>query len=183
LQEKRVAALDEIDVGIINLLHKDARAPAKSIAEALEIPESTIRNRMARLVESGVIEFVALSNPLHLGHSVWVMMEIEVETRRIRQAARELSAIPEMYFVYITTGGFDIFAGATFSDNTELVDFVTNRLSQVEGIVRVNTRTILEVHKRAFKFMPKPSVMRPSRSPREQAAKAEPAPKKSGKVR
>lgn len=175
-------ALDDIDVGIINLLHRDARAPAKSIAEALEIPESTIRNRMARLVESGVIEFVALTNPLHLGHSVWVMMEIEVVTRRIRHVARELSAIPEMYFVYITTGSFDIFAGATFSDNTEFVDFVTNRLSQVDGIVRVNTRTILEVHKRMFKFMPKPSVMRPSKPARQQAEKAEPARKKGAKT-
>lgn len=161
--------LDEIDVGIIEYLHKDARAPAKVIAETLNVPESTIRNRMARLVDSNVIEFVALTNPLHLGHSVWVMMEIEVVTRRIRQAARELTAIPEMYFVYITTGSFDIFAGATFSDNTEFVDFVTNRLSKVDGIVRVNTRTILEVHKRVFKFMPRASVMRGGKSARKES--------------
>lgn len=160
--------LDDIDVGIIEYLHKDARAPAKVIAETLNVPESTIRNRMARLVDLNVIEFVALTNPLHLGHSVWVMMEIEVVTRRIRQVARELSAIPEMYFVYITTGGFDIFAGATFSDNTEFVDFITNTLSKVDGIVRVNTRTILEVHKRVFKFMPRASVMRGGKAARKE---------------
>lgn len=166
-------ALDEIDVGIIEYLHKDARAPAKVIAETLNVPESTIRNRMVRLVDSKVIEFVALTNPLHLGHSVWVMMEIEVVTRRIRQVARELTAIPEMYFVYITTGSFDIFAGATFSDNTEFVDFVTNRLSKVEGIVRVNTRTILEVHKRMFKFMPRASVMRGGKRMRRDSESAQ----------
>jgi Lrp/AsnC family transcriptional regulator for asnA, asnC and gidA len=164
LRGRAVTALDEIDVGIIRYLHKDARAPAKAIAETLNVPESTVRNRMARLVDANIIEFVALTNPLHLGHSVWVMMEIEVVARRIRQVARELSAIPEVYFVYITTGSFDIFAGATFSNNEQLVDFVTNQLSKVDGIVRVNTRTILEVHKRVFKFMPQPSVMRGTRN-------------------
>jgi Lrp/AsnC family transcriptional regulator, regulator for asnA, asnC and gidA len=159
-----VTALDEIDVGIIEYLHKDARAPAKAIAETLNVPESTVRNRMARLVDANIIEFVALTNPLHLGHSVWVMMEIEVVTRRIRHVARELSAIPEIYFVYITTGSFDVFAGATFSNNEEFVDFVTNQLSKVEGLVRVNTRTILEVHKRVFKFMPRPSILRGARN-------------------
>lgn len=69
--------------------------------------------------------------------------------------AQELSKIPELYFVYITTGSFDIFAGPTFANNKELVDFLTDVLSKVEGIVRVNTRSILEVHKRVFKFLPK----------------------------
>jgi len=165
-----VPQLDEIDVGIIEYLHKDARAPAKAIAETLNVPESTIRNRLARLVDSNVIEFVALTNPLHLGHSVWVMMEIEVVTRRIRHVARDLTALPEVYFVYITTGAFDVFAGATFSTNAELVDFVTNRLSQIDGIVRVNTRTILEVHKRVFKFMPRASVLRSPKAPRKNSA-------------
>ncbi len=164
-----MTALDEIDVGIIQYLHKDARAPAKSIAETLNVPESTVRNRLARLVDANIIEFVALTNPLHLGHSVWVMMEIEVLARRIRQVARELSLIPEVYFVYITTGSFDIFAGATFSSNDQLVDFVTNQLSKVEGLVRVNTRTILEVHKRTFKFIPQPSVVQARNSKRSRS--------------
>jgi Lrp/AsnC family transcriptional regulator, regulator for asnA, asnC and gidA len=150
-----VAEFDDIDIGIITHLHEDARAAAKTIADSMGVPESTVRHRMGRLVEAGVIEFVALTNPLRLGRSVWVMMEIEVESRRIRQAALDLSKIPEVYFVYITTGSFDIFAGATFSRNEELVDFLTNVLSKVDGIVRVNTRTILEVHKRVFKFLPK----------------------------
>ena len=147
--------IDSLDAAIIACLHRDARASANAMAESLGVPESTIRNRLGRLVEAGVIEFVALTNPLRLGHSVWVMMEIEVEARSIRRTAVALSKIPEVYFVYITTGSFDVFAGATFSTNEEMVDFLTNVLSKVEGIVRVNTRTILEVHKRVFKFLPK----------------------------
>lgn len=157
-------ALDEIDVGIIECLHKDARAAAKTVAQTLDVPESTIRHRMARLIDAKVIEFVALTNPLNLGHSVWIMMEIEVETKRIRSVANDLAALSEIYFVYITTGSFDIFAGATFSNNGEFVDFLTNQLSGIEGIVRVNTRAILETHKRVFKFAPKPAIVRASKT-------------------
>jgi Lrp/AsnC family transcriptional regulator for asnA, asnC and gidA len=157
--------LDDIDVGIIQYLHKDARAAAKAVAKHIGVPESTVRHRLARLVEANIIEFVALTNPLNLGHSVWIMMEVEVETKRIRQVAKELSSLPEVYFVYITTGGFDIFAGATFSDNAEFVDFLTNQMSRVEGIIRVSTRAILETHKRVFKFTPKPQIVRSKAKP------------------
>ena len=58
-----MTALDEIDIGIIRYLHKDARAPAKAIAETLNVPESTVRNRMARLVDANIIEFVAKTVP------------------------------------------------------------------------------------------------------------------------
>lgn len=152
--------LDELDVGIIKHLHQDARAPAKAIADSLGMPESTVRNRLGRLIKSKVIEFVALTNPLNLGHTTWIMMEIEVETKSIRRVAKKLSNLPEIYFVYITTGSFDIFAGATFASNAEFVDFLTNQLANVEGIVRVNTRAILETHKRVFKFSPKVGVIK-----------------------
>ncbi|MGI6852542.1 Lrp/AsnC family transcriptional regulator [Mesorhizobium sp. 1B3] len=152
--------LDELDVGIIKHLHQDARAPAKAIADSLGVPESTVRNRLSRLIKSNVIEFVALTNPLNLGHTTWIMMEIEVETKSIRRVAKKLSSLSEVYFVYITTGSFDIFAGATFASNAEFVDFLTNQLANVEGIVRVNTRAILETHKRVFKFAPKAGVVK-----------------------
>ena len=86
-----------------------------------------------RLIKSNVIEFVALTNPLNLGHTTWIMMEIEVETKSIRRVATKLSGLSEVYFVYITTGSFDIFAGATFASNAEFVDFLTNQLAHVEG--------------------------------------------------
>jgi len=156
-------SLDDLDVGIIHHLHEDARAPAKAIADALGVPESTVRNRIGRLIKSNVVEFVALTNPLNLGHTTWIMMEIEVETKHIRRVAKELSDLHEVYFVYITTGSFDIFAGATFASNAEFVDFLTRRLANVEGIVRVNTRAILETHKRVFKFAPKAGIVRSGR--------------------
>lgn len=148
-------SLTQNDIAIIECLHKDARASISTIAETLSTPESTVRHRLNRLVEAGIVEFVALTNPLRLGYPVWIMMEIEVETRRIREVAKALSSLQEVYFVYITTGGFDVFAGATFRTNEEFVDFLSTRLSQIDGIIRINTRGILEVHKRTFKFTPK----------------------------
>lgn len=146
--------LNDADVEIIKCLHGDARMPVTSIAEKIEVPESTVRHRLGRMVNAGVIEFVAQTNPLNVGYPVWIMMEIEVASPRIRQIAAELANLAEVYFVYITSGTFDIFAGATFRTNEEFVDFLTGPMAKIKGIVRVTTRGILEVYKREFKFLP-----------------------------
>lgn len=146
--------LDELDIGIIKCLHGDARMAVTAIAEQLSLPESTVRHRLGRMVEARIIEFVAQTNPLRVGYPVWIMMEIQVESSKIRTVAEQLAALREVYIVYITTGGFDISAGATFVDNEACVNFLAGPLSKVKGIVKVTTRAILEVYKREFKFLP-----------------------------
>jgi Lrp/AsnC family transcriptional regulator for asnA, asnC and gidA len=147
--------LDEADIGIIKCLHGDARMAVTAIADQLGLPESTVRHRLGRLVEARIIEFVAQTNPLRVGYPVWIMMEIQAEASKIRTVAEQLAALREVYIVYITTGGFDISAGATFEDNEAFVNFLAGPLSKVKGIVRVTTRAILEVYKREFRFLPR----------------------------
>ena len=125
-----------------------------AVAEQLSLPESTVRHRLGRLVDSKIVEFVAQTNPLRVGYPVWIMMEIQVEASKIRSVAQQLAELPEIYIVYITTGGFDISAGAVFQENEDFVNFLSGPLSKVKGIVRVTTRAIMEVYKREFKFLP-----------------------------
>jgi len=153
MPEKKIK-LNAADVQIIKCLHSDARMAVTSIAETIRVPESTVRHRLGRMLDAGVIEFVAQTNPLNVGYPVWIMMEIQVASPRIRQIAAELADLAEVYFVYITSGQFDIFAGATFRTNEDFVDFLTGPMAKIKGIVRVTTRGILEVYKRQFKFLP-----------------------------
>jgi len=151
--EKRIK-LNSTDIQIIKYLHKDARMSASAIADELKLPESSVRHRLNRLVNGGVIEFVAQTSPLNVGYPVWIMMEIEVETVMIRKVAQQLADLNEMYIVYTTTGAFDISAGATFRTNKEFIDFLAGPFAAIKGIRRVTTRAILEVYKRQFKFVP-----------------------------
>jgi Lrp/AsnC family transcriptional regulator for asnA, asnC and gidA len=158
--------ISEADIRIIRCLNQDARSSAAAIAEELKIPESTVRYRLGRLVENKVLEFTAVPNPLHLGYQNWAILEIHAELARIRSVARELSLRSEVYFVAITTGNYDILAGAVFRSNEEMLEFITDYLPRVPGIVRTSTSTVLDVVKRFLTFAA------PEESPGKAPAKA-----------
>jgi Lrp/AsnC family transcriptional regulator for asnA, asnC and gidA len=144
--------LSAADAQIIRCLNEDARSSAAAIAERLKLPESTVRYRLGRLVKTGVIEFTAVPNPLHLGYQTWAILEIHAELARLRDIARELASRPEVYFVSITTGNYDILVGAVFRSNEEMLEFITAYLPRLPGIVRTTTSTVLEVVKRFLTF-------------------------------
>jgi len=139
-----------VDVGIIGSLHRDARKSFVKIAQELSVPESTVRHRLNRLVRHGVLEFAAVANPLRMGYQIWAIIEIQGQPSRIPAVARQLAKAPEVFFVGITAGRCDIFASAVFRSNSELLDFLTTRLSKIPGITRTSTSTVLEVVKRSL---------------------------------
>jgi Lrp/AsnC family transcriptional regulator for asnA, asnC and gidA len=142
--------LTAADVGIIRCLQEDARRSAASIAARLRMPESTVRHRLSRLVTSGVIQFAAVTDPLKLGYQIWTIVEIQAELPKVRAVAQRLAALPEVYFVGITSGGYDLLAAAVFRSNEDLLDFTLRRLPTIPGIVRTSTSSILELVKRAL---------------------------------
>jgi Lrp/AsnC family transcriptional regulator for asnA, asnC and gidA len=139
-----------LDVGIIAALHRDARKSFVKIAQQLKVPESTVRHRLNRLVRHGVLEFAAVANPLRMGYQIWAIIEIQAEPTRIPGVARQLAKAPEVYFVGITTGRCDIFVGAVFRSNGELLEFLTTRLAAIRGITRTSTSMVLDVVKRSL---------------------------------
>lgn len=144
--------LTPADIGIIRCLHRDARSSIAEIAGQLDMPQSTVRHRLKRLVQRGVVEFAALTNPLQLGYQIWAMIEIRAEQAKLRSVGQELAGMPEVYWLGITTGSYDIFAAAVFRSNQELLDFITDRLSRIPGIVRTSTSSVLEIIKRSMVF-------------------------------
>jgi Lrp/AsnC family transcriptional regulator for asnA, asnC and gidA len=161
------------DIEIIRSLQDNPRASVARIASRLAMPESTVRHRLNRLVRRGLIEFTVMTNPLQLGYQIWAIVEIQAEMPKIRAVARSLAAAPEVYFVGITTGGYDVLAAAVFRSNQGLLDFITRRLSRVPGIVRTTTSSVLEVVKRTPTFVvPAAATIngRPSRSRRRRRA-------------
>src|SRR5688572_2964249 len=144
--------LRPIDHRIIDSLRKDPRSSAAKIAARWKVAESTVRLHMNRLVESRIVDFALVTNPLQFGYQNWVMVNIQTEMPKIRAVATQLAAIPEVYFVGITTGGYDIIAAAVFRSNTDLLDFITRRLAKIPGIVRASTSSILDLVKRGLAF-------------------------------
>lgn len=128
--------------------------PVAKVAEALKEPDSTIRHRLARLIENGVVSFVTLTDPLKVGYQLWVMMGLKVELGEIRNVSQRLGEFPEVYFVAVTTGGFDIILNAVFRSNDELFRFTSERLSLVPGIKDTMTFHYLSIPKRKMVILP-----------------------------
>jgi Lrp/AsnC family transcriptional regulator for asnA, asnC and gidA len=159
------------DLGIIRCLNDDPRSSVAKIAAHLRMPESTVRHRLSRLIRHRIIEFTAVANPLQLGYQIWAIIEIQADLRKMRAVAQQLAAAPEVYFVGLTTGGYDILAGAVFRSNDELLEFMTGALARIPGIIRTSTSSVLQVVKRSLTFgLPRGSPSR--RAPFENSRQA-----------
>lgn len=159
--------LNNLDRRIIRLLAEDSRLPALRIAELLGEPESTVRGRIARLVEGKLIDFVAQTDPVQMGFNTWVMVGLKVALPRVTEVTKRISAFEEVYFVAVTTGGFDVMFNAVFEDNAALHAFLTEKLGPIPGINDTTTFHYLSVPKRRLAVMPPTEEVEPPRKARQ----------------
>ncbi|MCS7145158.1 MAG: Lrp/AsnC family transcriptional regulator [Aigarchaeota archaeon] len=138
--------LDEKDLAILRLLQRDARTPASVIAQRIGVPENTVRFRMRRLVERGVIRgFVALVDPRKVGLSVSAAFMIKLDPERREEAINELRGWEEIVNIYQFSGEYDLIAVAFVKGLAELQSLI-DKVKGVKGVretnVLVTTRVI-----------------------------------------
>jgi Lrp/AsnC family transcriptional regulator for asnA, asnC and gidA len=167
--------LDQTDVEIIRMLQADARRPNTDIARRLGVAETTVRNRIARLTRDGVVQCGAWTDPLKVGYQTYAIIQIQVAPPRLEKVADVLARLPEVFFLGIATGGFDVVAAAVFRSNEHLYELMTKRLARIAGIQRTSTLGIVRIVKRAYAY-PVPAIEPP-------AAPGSTAPGRSGRRR
>ena len=131
--------VNDTDRAIIRLLQQDARMSYAEVSRATGIPESTVRRRMDRLQELGVIEFAMLADPSRLGYDLRVMIGLRVELLQVEQIAETLRGMKEVTFAAFLTGNFDITIHVVVRSQEALVRFLTRRLAHIPGIRSVET--------------------------------------------
>jgi len=146
--------ITEQDIAIMRCFLKDARIAVSKAAEILKLPESTVRNRLNRLISEGVIDFVVQTNPSKLGYEVWVMLGIEVDLPELDTLANSLAEVPEVYSVSATTGGHDLLVAAVFRSNADFFEFLRRRLAVMPGVRKTTTYNFLKTYKRRLGFLP-----------------------------
>jgi Lrp/AsnC family transcriptional regulator, regulator for asnA, asnC and gidA len=144
--------LTPTDLKIVACLRDDPRCSVAKIASVTDIPESTVRNRLNRLIQERVIEIGVALNPLQLGFQNWVMIGLRVSMTDLEPVAMRLSERPEVYFVGMTTGSYNLMMGVVVPTNDALVDFLTKVMPTLDGVETVYTFNVLRVFKRAFLF-------------------------------
>jgi Lrp/AsnC family transcriptional regulator for asnA, asnC and gidA len=146
-QQNNKSAIDEIDQRIIEALQQDGRRPFTKIAADLGISEASVRQRVAHLINTHVMQIVAITNPIKLGFSLAGMIGIRVEGERLLEVAQEIAAFDEVIYLIICTGRFDLLAEVVCRDNDHFLSFLTDKLYKVQGVLQAETSMYLRVCK------------------------------------
>jgi len=142
--------LDHVDKQILQILQEDGRRPYTEIAQQLGLSEGTIRSR---LLQDGVFQFVIHPDPEKLGLHVQAIIGLTTKLGWQNSVAEELSKFPEVRFVGAFSGKHDLIIQACFHNNEELITFVNERLSQIEGIAAADVSLELKQYKDSFSFV------------------------------
>ena len=140
-------SIDEIDQRIIEALQLDGRRPFTKLAAELGISEASVRQRVANLINTHVMQIVAVTNPVKLGFSLASMIGIRVSGDRLLEVANEISTFEEVIYLIICAGSIDLLAEVVCRDNDHLLRFLTEKLYKVPGVQQTETYMYLRVCK------------------------------------
>lgn len=140
--------LDATDQALIKELQRDGRASNVELAKGLGLSEGAIRHRIRKLIERKLIRVVAVEDPVAGGRRTHVVICLRTEIRRLEEIAASLAAMPELSYVYVTSGPYDIVAVAFFESDAELHDFLTSNVAKMPGILRTETFHIMRTLRR-----------------------------------
>jgi Lrp/AsnC family transcriptional regulator for asnA, asnC and gidA len=143
-------SLDKIDLFIIEALRKDGRAAFAQIAQQLKVSPGMIRARYNRLVEAGILRVVAVTNPLLMGISTMAMIGLRVEGSKLLEVAGRIAALEEVVYLVVTSGAYDIMAEVACRDHAHLLEFMTERLYQIEGVKQTESFVHLKIVKEVY---------------------------------
>ena len=145
-----ISETEEIDVQIIDALRKDGRVAFAQIAEQLNVSPGMIRLRYNRLLEEGYLRVVAITNPLRMGFKTMAMIGIRAEGSKLLEVAEKISRFDEVIYLVISSGRFDLFAEVVCRDHEDLLRFITERLSTVDGVRETESFLHLKIAKEIY---------------------------------
>ena len=144
--------MGELDRRIIEFLQQDGRRPFTQIAAELGVSEAAVRARTNRLIERGILQVVGVTDPLKLGFQQMAMIGIRCESDKLVSVAERIAEMPEVDYVVITAGTYDLLIETVCEDNEALLRFLTERLRSIEGVRETETFVYLRLVKQTYQY-------------------------------
>jgi len=141
--------LDSLDFEILSFLQKDGRMSFTVIAEQLNVSIGTVRTRFNKMIEEGTVNIIGRVNPDKVGFKCYAHIAVFVRPATLKEkVAQKISKLPEVSFLAMTSGDYDLEVDVMCRDNNHLVDFV-NEISKIEGVHQTKTTIYFKVYKYA----------------------------------
>ena len=150
-KSERVApvVLDDVSKAIITQLQSDGRRPYGLIGKAVGLSEAAVRQRVAKLLEQGVVQIAAITNPLQVGFTRQAMLGIKIEGD-VETVAEAIATIEAIDYVVITAGSYDLLAEVVCEDDEQLLDIVNNVIRRIPGVKSTETFMYLKLKKQTY---------------------------------
>ncbi len=143
--------LDDVSKAIVEALQQDGRRTYGSIAQAVGLSEAAVRQRVQKMRDAGIIQIVAVTNPLQVGFRCQAMVGIRADGDA-RLLAERLSAIDDIDYVVLCTGSFDILVELVCEDEAALLDLLNERIRTLEGVRDTETFMYLKLTKQTYSW-------------------------------
>nr|WP_281260424.1 Lrp/AsnC family transcriptional regulator [Pseudosporangium ferrugineum] len=141
--------MDSINKQIIEHLQRDGRMSYATLAKTIGLSEAAVRQRVQRLLDHGLMQIVAVTDPLTLGFARQAMVGIKV-IGDMRRVADEIAAIPEVDYVVICAGGYDMLAELVCTDDEHLLELLNDKIRAIEGVSATETFMYLKLAKQTY---------------------------------
>jgi Lrp/AsnC family transcriptional regulator, regulator for asnA, asnC and gidA len=143
--------LDDVSKAIIEQLQQDGRRPYATIGKVVGLSEAAVRQRVQRLIESGVIRVVAVTDPIQLGFARQAMIGIRVRGP-LEPVADALAALDEVDYVVVTAGSYDLLAEAVCESDDALLDLISQSIRSIPGVESTETFMYLHLRKQTYSW-------------------------------
>src|SRR5690349_17412232 len=132
------ATLDDVSKAIIDQLQQDGRRSYASIGKVVGLSEAAVRQRVQRLIDAGVMQVVAVTDPLELGFARQAMVGVRV-SGEVEPVADKLSTIEEVDYVVVTAGSFDLLIEVVCESDDHLLEVISRKVRVIEGVTATET--------------------------------------------
>lgn len=141
--------LDAVSLAIIEQLQEDGRRPYAAIGKAVGLSEAAVRQRVQKLLDQGVMQIVAVTDPLTVGFRRQAMVGVNVEGD-VESVADALTAMSECEYVVMTAGSFDLMVEVVCEDDDHLLEVINRRIRAVPGVRSTESFVYLKLKKQTY---------------------------------
>jgi Lrp/AsnC family transcriptional regulator for asnA, asnC and gidA len=143
--------LDDVSKAIIEQLQDDGRRSYAAIGKVIGLSEAAVRQRVQRLIDSGVMQVVAVTDPLELGFARQAMIGVRV-SGPLEPVADALADLGEVDYVVITAGTYDVLAEVVCESDEHLLDLISTKIRAIPGVVGTETFMYLKLRKQTYSW-------------------------------
>lgn len=151
MPEQPPSPLDDVSKAIIEQLQEDGRRSYSAIGKAVGLSEAAVRQRVQKLTETGVMQIVAVTDPVQVGFSRQAMIGIKC-TGDSYELADELAALDAVDYVVLTAGSFDIVVEVVCENDEHLLQILNKQIRTLDGITSTETLVYLKLVKQQYNW-------------------------------